>query len=770
MSGQNTKGNSVPSDSNNDLRSADALDRYNSERTKQILGKMLSEYADDDSKNYFETPQRDDTLFDAAEYMQEVKKQADEFERLKAKKTDASKNTAEKKRGQVSGRSNGDSRAAKQNDGAKASRGFDFGKIVSTVKGFLTEPEDTYDDHDDYDSSNGELDSILGDDSERTGRFHGLVKKQVSKVSKKSNAKSSKANDDGQKRTAYRYSQGKTDDAAKKAAEDIIFRIVGMDDDEMDITEPDYISGEEAAAEDAEPTIEQDSTHIRATMTYKDSVEKIKAALEKDNKQLAEKKSVIEEDRANRLKAEEEENARLKEEMEKREKEEAEKRNAQREKMLAEEKAKEEADKKAREEAAERARKAEEEKQRALEEEQKRLEAEAQKKLEDEQRREENRRKIEAEKQRVLEEENRKRLEEEKLIKEENERIRSSERKNKRDRKRKNKKSPVNSGETTLNKAAEALSADAAQAAEAVLDAKAVELTADKEGETEMRSRDSKTLADDIISAATKDDNDDVQTYEPRRAGTRRKAEKARKAAKKSEKNIYEADDYDDFDDDFDDESSSILPKVEKSEIAEEKTNNGSNKPRKNEKASDKISDIMDGEDYYEDDDDGSNVKVIRIPIGGVLVTLVIIILAAAVTGMGFLCRNYQQRLDDANDEISVLKSNDKSAQYEKQIEDMQVKIDDLTAQLNILGGSAAGQKTTVSAEATTQATTQTTTEETTKSQNGVQDGKYIVQDGDSLYTIAQKVYGDGSRYSEIQDANNISDGSLQIGDELIIP
>ncbi len=47
----------------------------------------------------------------------------------------------------------------------------------------------------------------------------------------------------------------------------------------------------------------------------------------------------------------------------------------------------------------------------------------------------------------------------------------------------------------------------------------------------------------------------------------------------------------------------------------------------------------------------------------------------------------------------------------------------------------------------------------------------YTVQSGDTLYSIAEDVYGDGNRWTEIAEANGIDDQSgLTVGEELDIP
>lgn len=47
----------------------------------------------------------------------------------------------------------------------------------------------------------------------------------------------------------------------------------------------------------------------------------------------------------------------------------------------------------------------------------------------------------------------------------------------------------------------------------------------------------------------------------------------------------------------------------------------------------------------------------------------------------------------------------------------------------------------------------------------------YVVENGDTLWTIAQKMYGNGSKYPIIQHANNLGDrAKLQTGMSLLIP
>lgn len=47
----------------------------------------------------------------------------------------------------------------------------------------------------------------------------------------------------------------------------------------------------------------------------------------------------------------------------------------------------------------------------------------------------------------------------------------------------------------------------------------------------------------------------------------------------------------------------------------------------------------------------------------------------------------------------------------------------------------------------------------------------YTVVSGDTLWAIAQRFYGNGSRYSEIAKANNIANPNvIHVGQKLLIP
>jgi trichohyalin len=831
MSGQNNKGDSLRTGS--DLNSVAALDRYNSERTKKIIGNMLSEYADDDSKNYFDSPRKDDTLFDAEEYMEQVRKQADEFDRLK--------------------KVNRSDEIDVQNEDVKVKKstpkkGFSLGAVFDTVKNILVdndedtydEPEETEDDSLDFFVSGKQKSSENArsktSESARP-KISESVRSKTSENQKAEEAPRRKASSvsNFKAKTQAKKSSGLTKNApdymseeSKRTAEDLIKRIVGQSyDDEMDITEPDYIEPEEQIK-----PVEQSDDHLRATVSYKESVGKIREALDNSNKRLAEKKALMEEEKARREAELAEEVARLKEEEERYESEKAKQREIEREKMLAEERAKEEEECIAREKAEaearriaeeeekrrkaeeEKARKEEEEKARKAEEERQKIAAqrlaEVARKAEEE-RLEKERLEREAEEARLAEEAAQAEKEsaaessvtskadsddEEEPVKEykisrgkragKNERYaavktaqaqqNSQEEQPEEEKPNEKAENPVEKKEEekpTVNqsKSKRQRRKKKSEATATETEQQASEVKKIKDSGEENMVRDTKAITDEIIAAATMDVNN-VDENEVGEEESQHRRSNKKKAVKGKKPRVEDLDE--DFFDDEDDEQS-ILPEVKKSQPKPEKKRTAK-KTTKVAKKPD-IEAIM-AEDDEDDDDDivkEQNVRVVRIPIRGILFTFVIIVFAVAMTGMGYLCNNYKTRLDDAQDEISELKSNENSAQYEKQIEELESKVTDLTeqnsyltSQISLLQNSTGSNNEIQSDETSEQTSEGETSEDTTTGKNE----KYIVQSGDSLYKIAQKVYGDGSRYSDILKANGMTEDniSLAVGDELIIP
>ncbi len=141
--------------------------------------------------------------------------------------------------------------------------------------------------------------------------------------------------------------------------------------------------------------------------------------------------------------------------------------------------------------------------------------------------------------------------------------------------------------------------------------------------------------------------------------------------------------------------------------------------------------------------------------------------------------------LSSANHKLSLAnKKIEEQEKESKQYNALQIEVDnlagklsqaeteneDLKAQLSTYTSSASGTNT---AGSDTQTTPPPSGAGTTTNPPSSPTGstKYTVQEKDTLWSIAAKVYGDGSLWEKIGNANGLKDGStLKIGMELVIP
>jgi nucleoid-associated protein YgaU len=104
------------------------------------------------------------------------------------------------------------------------------------------------------------------------------------------------------------------------------------------------------------------------------------------------------------------------------------------------------------------------------------------------------------------------------------------------------------------------------------------------------------------------------------------------------------------------------------------------------------------------------------------------------------------------------------------QVQTLQEENAELQSQVDALSASQAGQPTQPADGDQTPGEGAAATE---GDGSGAAAGEqtYVVQRGDTLYIIAQRVYGDGSKFQLIADANDIDSANrLTVGQELRIP
>ena len=161
------------------------------------------------------------------------------------------------------------------------------------------------------------------------------------------------------------------------------------------------------------------------------------------------------------------------------------------------------------------------------------------------------------------------------------------------------------------------------------------------------------------------------------------------------------------------------------------------------------------GDDYY--DERGGAGKV-------VLVILLIIAIGAA----GFLGYKYigaKSDLAQANAKLEQVQDS------EAEKEDLKLQILDLQSEIDRLKAEKEQTQTTTTADPAALENPETSSSAETTTTPESSERTYTVVDGDSYWTIAQKVYGDGTKYQKILDANGLKESdSLSIGQTLKIP
>ncbi|MBQ6553695.1 MAG: hypothetical protein IJL89_00555 [Firmicutes bacterium] len=189
----------------------------------------------------------------------------------------------------------------------------------------------------------------------------------------------------------------------------------------------------------------------------------------------------------------------------------------------------------------------------------------------------------------------------------------------------------------------------------------------------------------------------------------------------------------------------------------------------------------FDDEFYDEDDDDA---EVFELPFArGVLIAIVAVVLILLLV-LIFRCISYSSQLKEANAQIEQLQNQNTSSTYEKELEELRSKNEELTKQLDDIRAASAVVSATDGA--TSEAPSQPAGSDPTVgadgqgstndlSQQASSDRSYTVisYSGGTPWELAEEAYGEGSRYDEILKFNNMTAEDFEnitYGTELKIP
>lgn len=166
--------------------------------------------------------------------------------------------------------------------------------------------------------------------------------------------------------------------------------------------------------------------------------------------------------------------------------------------------------------------------------------------------------------------------------------------------------------------------------------------------------------------------------------------------------------------------------------------------------------------DDFDDYDDHKGVGKLGIIIGVVGLLLIAFLIFRTVS-LG-------SQLESAKNQLETY--TDINTRYEAvQLEKMQ--LEEELSKLQGTSGTEGSEDTTGSTagSATTGTTTTGTTTGSTTGSTSSSASQYTVAEGDTIWDIAQKLYGNGAEYQKILDANNMKESdSVSIGQVLIIP
>lgn len=151
--------------------------------------------------------------------------------------------------------------------------------------------------------------------------------------------------------------------------------------------------------------------------------------------------------------------------------------------------------------------------------------------------------------------------------------------------------------------------------------------------------------------------------------------------------------------------------------------------------------------------------------IGKIILGVIIVLFLVVLSVLIFKINSLSAKLEQSEKKLEEMQQK-YGQDSESELEKLKKQVSDLQKENeSLLGNSNKNADSSTESVSTEQSSSAQTADYSNLP------AEYVVQKGDNLWKISEKVYGDGHMYTKIAEANNIStDGGLYTGQKLTIP
>lgn len=225
--------------------------------------------------------------------------------------------------------------------------------------------------------------------------------------------------------------------------------------------------------------------------------------------------------------------------------------------------------------------------------------------------------------------------------------------------------------------------------------------------------------------------------------------------------------DYDDYEEDYDDERVYAHSKHKK--IKDKKSYAKKQEYKKSKKISNDYRKNIEmyGKEFFDDEEDYDDDNQVSL-ISKIISISIIVVLTISTTFLALNLKSTKKELTEAKAQIEELLDNKIKTENKIVEESLKNEIEALKEENKNLKGEGNEQTSKTILDKPTQETSKQVNN--ANNSNNSKTTEYIVKEGDVIWNISKKVYGDGSHYKKILEANGLKEDSiLKPGQKLII-